>query len=693
MQTNHNPRRSLRKRAERPSAPHPELGYIRVYERGGSFVRREHSEVDELIERFHSDRRVQARCRDIRQVAAEHLKEYVVDYGDGRQGRGYRAIRHIKKGTAIAFYTGRLEKVGLASCCHLISIGPTELGYSLTVDGTPLPNQSLPEGSMQLVNHSCTPNCVTAYEETESTLEFVMLISARDIAVDEPITFAYGGSFWRPVRELTGRVTPGNQLVHCACASPCPNGLARIERTRVGACGPARPARAQSARNGPARAPLVGLTGQEHSRTSRSEPPTATSPMRPATPEPDPPPTQALPPQPGLGPVRCPSPAPALDFPDGEAVQRQALTSSTIVTLNVGPVGLASSFPALAPILEKRPVAVLLQEAHVPAAQLQSMRALVHRHFPAYTMFANRRAKKGSKVDVVTLVHIRMAARASLLDISKETASIIEHAPEAIGKVHFVRMLDPDGQVSVLLGNVHQAQARETLQQRAVLGVITRVLARWGPESHHVIIGGDWNSTLTPRVGYAEESATRAADARLGQWVKEAGLHYVGPGVGTHTWSDGRRRAVLDAYVVREIGSLDRPVSVETREPHHDHRAVIATLLDERIGPMPELEALQIPVRLKLEGLKDPEKRRVYLEKAAEAVAKDETREDSENPFNRLARLKAVVLEVARSTLGTRGGRMKSLLPRHSPAHQRLAGPNRVQGHAGLMAQRSGVVP
>ena len=231
MQTNHNPRRSLRKRAERPSAPHPEVRYIRVYERGSSFSRREHPEVDDLLDRFHSDRRVQARCRDIRQVAAEHLAEYVVDYGDGRQGRGYRAIRHhIKKGTAVAFYTGRLEKVGLASCCHLISIGPTELGYSLTVDGTPLPGQPPPVGSMQMVNHSCKPNCVTTYDETDSTLEFVVLISARDIAVDEPITFAYGGSFWRPARELIGQVTPGHHLVHCACASPCPNGFARIER-------------------------------------------------------------------------------------------------------------------------------------------------------------------------------------------------------------------------------------------------------------------------------------------------------------------------------------------------------------------------------------------------------------------------------------------------------------------------------
>ena len=675
MQTNHNPRRSLRKRAERPSAPHPEVRYIRVYERGSSFSRREHPEVDDLLDRFHSDRRVQARCRDIRQVAAEHLVEYVVDYGDGRQGRGYRAIRHIKKGTAVAFYTGRLEKVGLASCCHLISIGPTELGYSLTVDGTPLPGQPPPVGSMQMVNHSCTPNCVTTYDETDSTLEFVVLISARDIAVDEPITFAYGGSFWRPARELIGQVTPGHHLVHCACASPCPNGFARIERARVGACtiGPARPAGIPPARNGPARSPLVGLTGQEHPRPSRSDPPTSTSPMLPATPEPDPPPEQALPPQPGLGPVRFPSPAPALVLPDEEAVLRRALTRSTIVTLNVGPVGLASSLPALAPILEKRPVAVLLQEAHIQAAQLQSMRALVHRHYPAYTLFANRKARTGSKIDVVTLVHIRMAARASLLDISKEVAPLVEHAPDALRRVHFVRILDPEGQVAVLLGNVHQAQARETTQQTAVLAVITRVIARWGPDSHHVVIGGDWNGSLAPRVGYAVDSITRRADMQLEQMIRESGLHYVGPKDGAHTWSGGRRKAVLDAFVVRNVGSIDIPDTLEPLDPHHDHRPVLAALLDDRIGPMPELEALQMPVRLKLESLKDPEKKRAYLERATAAVGKVETREDTENPFDRLARLKAVVLEVAKNTLGIRGGRMKPLLPRHTPAFQRLA--------------------
>jgi hypothetical protein len=127
----------------------------------------------------------------------------------------------------------------------------------------------------------------------------------------------------------------------------------------------------------------------------------------------------------------------------------------------VGPVGPASSLPALAPILAVRQAAVLLQEAHVPATQLLSMRALMHKHFPAYCLFASRKARSGGKIDIVTLVHIKMAARASLLDISKEFAPLAEQAPEALARVHFVRILDPEGQAAVLLGKKYTNTKRE----------------------------------------------------------------------------------------------------------------------------------------------------------------------------------------------------------------------------------------
>ena len=358
-----------------------------------------------------------------------------------------------------------------------------------------------------------------------------------------------------------------------------------------------------------------------------------------------------------------------MDVQCDEVEIQSVLTRGTVVSLNVGPVGLASSLPTLAPILAMRPVAVLLQEAHVPAGQLQSMRALIHKHYPAYCLFASRKARSGGKVDIITLVHIKMAARASLLDISKEFAPLAAQAPEALARVHFVRILDPEGQVSVLLGNVHQYQARESMPQAAVHSLITRVLARWGADSQHAIVGGDWNASLAPRLGYAVETATSEADARFAQWVREAGLSYIPPR--SHTWTDGRRRAVLDAFVVREPSSLDHPTCVESRDPRHDHRAVLAALLDERVGPMPELEALLAPVRLKLEALREPEQRRTYLERAKAAV--EASAGVNLGPFERLAQMQSVVLQVAKGTLGTRGGKIRPMLPQHSPSFQRLA--------------------
>jgi hypothetical protein len=239
--------------------------------------------------------------------------------------------------------------------------------------------------------------------------------------------------------------------------------------------------------------------------------------------------------------------------------------------------------------------------------------ALIHKHFPAYCLFASRKARSGGKKDIVTLVHIKMAARASLRDISKEFAPLEEQAPEALARVHFVRILDPEGQAAVLLGNIHQYQAKESIPPAAVLSLIQRVIARWGADSQHVIVGGesgDWNASLAPRPGYTVETVTSATDARFAQWVREVGLSYIPPI--SHTWTDGRQRAVLDAFVVREAGSLDHSTCVESRDPRHDHRAVLAALLDERIGPMPELEALFAPVRLKLEARKESELRRTY---------------------------------------------------------------------------------
>ena len=88
----------------------------------------------------------------------------------------------------------------------------------------------------------------------------------------------------------------------------------------------------------------------------------------------------------------------------------------------------------------------------------------MHQSFQAYCLFTSRKARAGGKVDAITLVHIGMAASASLLDISREFAPIAGQAPEALARVHFVRLLDPEGQVALFLGNVHQYQAGHCLK-------------------------------------------------------------------------------------------------------------------------------------------------------------------------------------------------------------------------------------
>ena len=133
----------------------------------------------------------------------------------------------------------------------------------------------------------------------------------------------------------------------------------------------------------------------------------------------------------------------------------------SIVTLNVGPVGLAESLAALAPIRALRPVAVLLQEAHVPTHRLQEMNGLMHKHLPANCLFTGRKARLGGKVDLITLIHARMAARVSLLDVASQFAPIAEQTPEALARAHFFLVSDPEGRVSLLLGTCTSTRHRK----------------------------------------------------------------------------------------------------------------------------------------------------------------------------------------------------------------------------------------
>ena len=68
-----------------------------------------------------------------------------------------------------------------------------------------------------------------------------------------------------------------------------------------------------------------------------------------------------------------------------------------------------------------------------------------------------------------------------------------------------MRVLDPHSKASLLVGNVYQPQASQSEQQEALLNLISRVIERWSgqseTQSNHVIIGGDWNTSLLQRIG------------------------------------------------------------------------------------------------------------------------------------------------------------------------------------------------
>jgi hypothetical protein len=82
--------------------------------------------------------------------------------------------------------------------------------------------------------------------------------------------------------------------------------------------------------------------------------------------------------------------------------------------VNVGPVGLREALPSLLPHFVGLPAIVMLQECHLPTALLADTRRMVYKMLPAYRMFANRSKRSENKLQVVTLVHCYMAARASL---------------------------------------------------------------------------------------------------------------------------------------------------------------------------------------------------------------------------------------------------------------------------------------
>ena len=90
------------------------------------------------------------------------------------------------------------------------------------------------------------------------------------------------------------------------------------------------------------------------------------------------------------------------------------------------------------------------------------LRRRVHHLLPLYTVFASHccnSMRKARQLSVVTLIHVTLAVRSSLLDFRPQLTAIESVVPDACCRVHFVQCVDPHSEVPLLLGNIYQAQA------------------------------------------------------------------------------------------------------------------------------------------------------------------------------------------------------------------------------------------
>ncbi len=189
-----------------------------------------------------------------------------------------------------------------------------------------------------------------------------------------------------------------------------------------------------------------------------------------------------------------------------------------------------------------------------------------------------------TQIQVVTLVHAYMAARASLLDVRAQYETVAQSAPGALQHTHFIKMSDPRSDATLLLGNVYQLQAAQPEQQEALLKLTGRVIERWSDHADLVMIGGDFNASCRVRVGYVASEATRGADARLLEWCGRAGLACVAPMHATWQSVNDSRYAVLDSFFWRskmEQLSITCAESFRPPDPRLDHEVAVVSVSGE----------------------------------------------------------------------------------------------------------------
>ena len=126
-----------------------------------------------------------------------------------------------------------------------------------------------------------------------------------------------------------------------------------------------------------------------------------------------------------------------LDESRGPAV----LSTQRVRTLNVGRAGLRESLPHIVGLFADLPAVVFIQEARLPLRAVRDLKKQAHRLLPHYSLFVGALPAPDSsnasrrRAQVVTFVHCQLAARASLLEVTRQLGDS-SAASRQIGRAH-----------------------------------------------------------------------------------------------------------------------------------------------------------------------------------------------------------------------------------------------------------------
>ena len=347
-------------------------------------------------------------------------------------------------------------------------------------------------------------------------------------------------------------------------------------------------------------------------------------------------------------------------------------TAQTIIfSANVGPSGIRDSILHLLPLFTQNPGVVMIQDARLTASSTKSFCNFANKLLPEYALFT-RTTFKGNcdEVRVVTFVHRALAARGTQVDISKlispnSTCSVRELA----SRLQVIRTLDVHTDTVIMWMNIYNYQSKQHREQQALLDLIGVLVAEWGPKVQHIVCGGDWNASLSPRLGYSADSITSAADKRLSSWLKLNSISMMKTVEPTDpTWCSHAhdQSAVLDRFVVR-LPNTPTCMVLPAQHVVHDHSIICMSLDDSIISPLPPKWNIIKPKRLKMEHWS--ERRVKWSDLVSQRISKIPS---SADPLSRADTAQTIALNTAKEVLGMAGGNRTSLIPFHSSGFRKL---------------------